>query len=257
MSYLPAQHAVLFPKQVELVVGNPLPSSVKLWCYPPNLRRGSRPNQPAPVILAIMGRGRNPGPSRRGVDLTGIISFAEKEDLAILVSRITEKMIRQMGEVFDSSTPIPSGPGAPSANTWVTISIPMERLGKDDKPDIKSESNEAAGGTSLDTADHYTKTILSPALNMPITTQCQSQLSELKKELFAVFKKWQGVVLQRVRDIRVMETTLQDHFEDQNFFGGRGRGYRGGRAGGRGGRGRGGMVTRTTGRHYQLGCVPM
>lgn len=254
MSQSPAQHAFLFPKQVELVARSLLTFSVKVWLY---LRRGSRPNQPTPASLAIMGRGRNPGPSRRGVDLTGIISFAEKEDLVILVSRITETMIRQMGDVFDSSTPTLVGPGTPNANTWVTISIPMERLGMDDKPDIKSESDETAGGTSVDTTDHNTGTIISPALSMPITTQCQPQLSELKKELFAVFKKWQGVVLQRVRDIRVMETTLQDHYEDQNFFGGRGRGYRGGRAGGRGGRGRGGVVPRTTGKYYQLGYFPM
>ena len=199
-----------------------------------------------------MGRGRNPGPSRRGVDLTGILSFAEKEDLVILVSRITEKMIRQMGEVFDSSPPTPTGPEAPNANTWVTISIPMDRLDLGDKPDIQSESDGTAGGTSIDTADHSTETNPSPTLDMPITTQCQSQLGELKKELFLVFKKWQGVVLQRVRDIRVMETTLRDQFDDQNFFGGRGRGYRGGRGRGRGGRGGGG--SRTTGKRSQLTC---
>ena len=193
-----------------------------------------------------MGRGRNPGTSRRGVDLTGIISFAEKEDLVILVSRITEKMIRQIGELFDLYPPTPAGPEAPKSNTWVTISIPMERLGLGDKPDIQSGKDGTAGGTSIDTADHSTEIIPSPALNTLITTQCQSQLGELKKELLVVFKKWQGVVLQRVRDIRVVETTLQDHFDDQSFFSGRGRGYRDGRGGGRGCRG--GVVSRTTGK---------
>lgn len=192
-----------------------------------------------------MGRGRNPGPSRRGVDLTGIISFAEKEDLVILVSRITEKMSRQVGEVFDTYPSTPAGPEVPKANTWVTISIPMERLDLGDRPDIQSKSDGTAGGPSIDTADHSTKTIPSPALNTLITTQCQSQLGELKKELLVVFKKWQGVVLQRVRDIRVMET-MQDHFDDQSFFGGRDRGYRSGRGGGRGCRG--GVVSRTTGK---------
>lgn len=199
-----------------------------------------------------MGRGRNPGPSRQGVDLTGILSFAEKEDLLILVSRITEKMIRQMGEVFDSSPPNPTSPETPNANTWVTISIPMETLDLDDKPNIQPKSDGTTGDTSVDIADHSTETIPSPTLNMPIPVQYQSQLGELKKELFVVFNKWQGAVLQRVRDIRVMGTTLQDQFDEQSFFGGRGRGYRGGRGGGRGGRGRGGVATRTTGKQYHL-----
>lgn len=203
-----------------------------------------------------MGRGRNPGPSRRGVDLTGIITFAEKEDLVILVSRITEKMIRQIGDVFDCPPPSPSDSGSSNASTWVTISIPIESLGLNDKCQNPQEGDETTEVTAVGAAGHGVKPSPSPSLDMPSTTNDgpPSQLGELKKELFVIFKKWQSIVLQRVRDIRVAADPPSTDFDGQCFSVGRGRGYRSGRGGGRGYRGRGGLVVQSTGKQYRQGC---
>lgn len=71
------------------------------------------------------------------------------------------------------------------------------------------------------------------------------QLSELKKEALAAFKKWQTLVLQRLRDI-----TVNDPQSTQTVARGRGRGGRGGggfrgRGGRGGGIGRGGLTIGT------------
>ena len=194
-----------------------------------------------------MGRGRNPGPSRRGVDLTGIITFAEKEDLTTLVSRITEKMLRQIGDVFDSNPPVPSDMVSSHTNTWVTVSIPTGTLGFDDNCQGLSEGVGLTEVVATGDLDYGTRPTLSPTPSLPGASQ--TQLSELKNELLAIFKKWQSTVMQRVRDLRVVaETPSQDYLHDQSLFAGRGRGHRGGRPGGRGYRGRGGVVIRSTGK---------
>ena len=199
-----------------------------------------------------MGRARNSGPSRRGVDLTGIITFAEKEDLIILVSRITEKMIRQISDVFDAPPPMPSDSGSSNTSTtWVTISVPIENLNLGDKSENPHEDDETTESAAAGVDVHDIDPALSPTLDMPSTTSDAPtpQLGELKKELFVIFKKWQSIVLQRVRDIRVAAEALpQDCHDSQSFFVGRGRGYPRGRGAVRGNRGRGGMVLRSTGK---------
>ena len=203
-----------------------------------------------------MGRARSAGPSRRSVDLTGIISLAEKEDLIILVARITENMTRQIGEVFDCSTPTPSDPGCSNANTWIDISIPLEKLKlKDDceNPATDKEQTVLPAETSRSgTGSTFcsTQNISNIAHKTP-----PCQLSELKKELLVIFRKWQSIVLQRVRDIRVTETMPQDHFDDQSFVRGRGRGIRGGRGAARGFQGRSSIAARSTGRYHHRGLL--
>lgn len=200
-----------------------------------------------------MGRGRNPGPSRRGVDLTGIITFAEKEDLITLISRITEKIARQIGDAFDSPPPTPSDSESSAANAWVTISVPIENLSLENSPRDLQETDEttqvaASGGPSHGTLS------LSPSMSSITHNGLEPQLGELKKELFVMFKKWQSTVLQRVRDIRVAaDAHPQDYFDDQTYFLRRGRGYRGGRGGGRGNRGRGGVAISSTGKQDRPG----
>ncbi|SPO05774.1 related to DUF726 domain protein [Cephalotrichum gorgonifer] len=170
-----------------------------------------------------MGRGHAQGPSRRGVDLTGVITFAEKEDLIILVSRITEKMIRQIGDVFDSPPPVPSG--AESPNTWVTISVATESQRVADGTQGQPQSIETTEDQATKVSGH--SSTYTPSLAHSMSEADENvpppQLGELKKELFVIFKKWQSTVLQRVRDIRVAEAAPPGHIHDSGFFGG-GRG---------------------------------
>ncbi|KAL2112482.1 hypothetical protein VUR80DRAFT_7479 [Thermomyces stellatus] len=157
-------------------------------------------------------------------------------------------MMRQIGDVFDSSSPTSFDPEGSNTNAWVTVSVPVKIPSLDNSRRVPQESDRS---TKVATAEHADHGALSPAPGIPSTTHGSSepQLSELKKELFVIFNKWQGTVLQRVRDIRVAaDTPSQDYSDDQTNFHGKGRGYRGGRDGGRGNRGRSGVIVRSTGK---------
>jgi hypothetical protein len=183
-----------------------------------------------------MARGRSQGPSRRGVDLAGIISPTDREDLITLVSRITEKMIRQIGDSFDSPPPAKPSSGALDGNSAAAIPVPGED---------KGSTNDQHGATGrIITIRDLTTGLAQQEPNTSTSTCSVAQLNELKKEVLVAFKKWQSTVIQRVRDIRVAGFSPNEHSDGQVFYPGN-RGFRGGRGGFRGGRGRGNMVSRT------------
>lgn len=171
-----------------------------------------------------MGRGGRSGGQqapRRPIDLTGTMSVAEKNDLNTLVNAITEQMLKNISNIFDSP-PLSPVQNEQGHHHWLSLSI---LHCKENKPP-KSSSKEHVRG---DGPKAYIQAheIIEKEEKKAMTPQ----LGELKKEAVVVFRKWQAALLTRLRDIHVAETTTT-----QSNIRGRGRGYRGS-ARGRGGRG--------------------
>ncbi|CAM1503862.1 Fc.00g014530.m01.CDS01 [Cosmosporella sp. VM-42] len=184
--------------------------------------------------MARGGRGGGQQQPRRPVDLTGVITAAERNDLATLVNAITEKIHNGISSIFDSPpvTPVQIEHGH---HHWLSLSL-MHR--KENRPSSLPSQNNKSGQPSKT----YAKThqIIEKEEKEAMTPQ----LRELKKEALVFFRKWQTNVLQRIRDVNV-----NDPNSPQGSFRGRGRGFRGARGarGGRGGRGggRGGLTLAT------------
>ncbi|KAF4961898.1 hypothetical protein FSARC_9974 [Fusarium sarcochroum] len=187
-----------------------------------------------------MGRGGRGSPApRRPVDLTGILSVAERNDLTTLITAITEKLHNDISIIFDSPpvTPTLGDLGDIGNHHWLALSL--QTNGKENvnpRPSSRgkgaSQRPQASAKVTQSTDKEDSETIT-------------PQLRELKKEALIFFRKWQSIFLQRLRDISVTES----NGPQANMRGrGRGnvRGARGGRVarGGRGG-GRGGLTLAT------------
>ncbi|KAK7228873.1 hypothetical protein V2G26_001043 [Clonostachys chloroleuca] len=183
------------------------------------------------------GRGGHGHSARRLVDLTGILSVAERNDLSTLVIAITERMHTDISATFDSPvvTPIDAGNGH---HNWLTLPLLCHKEGKKDISSVNSKpKHPKKRGKTYDkvhsTIEREEKEAMTP------------QLGELKKEALTFFRKWQSLILQRMKDVAVTEPKAP-HPGGR----GRGRGFRGddsfrGR-GGRGGKaGRGGLTLAT------------
>ncbi|PTB79254.1 DUF726-domain-containing protein [Trichoderma longibrachiatum ATCC 18648] len=121
------------------------------------------------------GRGGSSHGQRRPVDLTGIISIAEKNDLLTLINAITERMARDISNVFDSP---PVNRSTSRSHSLIGLKHPnVSKSFEKTREIIEKEEQEA----------------MTP------------QLRELKKEAMVFFRKWQSTVLQRIRDIAVNE----------------------------------------------------
>lgn len=183
------------------------------------------------------GRGGHGHSARRPVDLTGILSVAERNDLSTLVIAITERMHTDISATFDSPvvTPIDAGNGH---HNWLTLPLLCHKEGKKDISSVNSKPKhpKKRGKTYnkvYSTIEREEEEAMTP------------QLGELKKEALTFFRKWQSLILQRMKDVAVTEPKAS-HPGGR----GRGRGFRGddsfrGR-GGRGGKaGRGGLTLAT------------
>ena len=170
------------------------------------------------------GRGGHNQPPRRPVDLTGTISLAEKNDLCTLVNAITEKIHKEISNIFDAP-PLHLVENEQGHNHGLLRSL-LHRDDKENKPPSYQPSSMAKG----DGSKTYIKTheIIEKEEQEALTPQ----LKELKKEALVFFRKWQNSILQRMRDINV-----NDPAQLQNNVRGRGRGMRGSPSRGRGGRG--------------------
>ena len=175
------------------------------------------------------GRGGHGPHNRRLIDLGESISLAEKKDLLTLVSAITDRQHNDISTIFDSP------PVSPVDNThghhhWLALPLLCKKESKlNIMPSVHMHKTNSA-------PNNYEKThdIIEKEEKQAMTPQ----LSELKKEALAAFKKWQALVLQRLRDI-----TVHDPQSTQAAVRGRGRGGRGG-GGFRGRGGRGGGIGR-------------
>lgn len=189
-------------------------------------------------------RGSSHQTVRRPVDLTGILSVAEKNDFITLVNAITENMHKDVSNMFDSP-PVRPVQGEHEQHHWLSLPLLHRRESNKENASTINTFRDNASDASSTT---YAKTHQS--IQKEENEAMTPQLRELKKEALAFFRKWQGNVLQRLREINVNDAT-----PCSPAFRGRGRGARGGyradRAGrigraGRGGRGgRGGPVALT------------
>ncbi|KAM0348428.1 hypothetical protein ACHAPU_004401 [Fusarium lateritium] len=190
-----------------------------------------------------MGRGGRGTPvPRRPVDLTGILSVAERNDLTTLITAITEKLHNDISVIFDSPpvTPTLGDVGDIGHHHWLALSIQTNG-----KENINPQSRSLEKGvTKVPIASQ-------PSVDTPEQAEKENsetatpQLRELKKEALTFFRKWQSIFLQRLRDISVSEsTTSQSNMRGRGR--GNARGVRGGRVarGGRGGA-RGGLTLAT------------
>lgn len=182
------------------------------------------------------GRGGHGPHPRRLIDLGETISLAEKKDLLTLVSAITDRQHNDISTIFDSP------PVSPVDNThghhhWLALPLLCKKESKlNIMPSVHVHKTNSTDNTYAKTHD-----IIEKEEKQAMTPQ----LSELKKEALAAFKKWQTLVLQRLRDI-----TVNDPQSTQTVARGRGRGGRGGggfrgRGGRGGGIGRGGLTIGT------------
>jgi hypothetical protein len=179
------------------------------------------------------GRGGHQQP-RRPVDLTGFLSTAEKNDLFTLINAITEKLHNDITSIFESS-PVTPTTCENGHHHWLLMPLLRPRDGISHAAHLMKEIRKTNEPTSYEKAhdiiDKEEKQSMSP------------QLGELKKEAEAYFRKWQTLLLQRVRDI-----VVNDIPDAQGGHRGRGRGVRGavrGRGGRGGGQSRGGLTLAT------------
>ncbi|KAH7157105.1 hypothetical protein EDB81DRAFT_929316 [Dactylonectria macrodidyma] len=161
--------------------------------------------------MARGGRGGSQQPVRRPVDLTGIISIAERNDLATLINAITEKIHNGISITFDSPPVTPIQDDF-NQHHWLSLSLPNSTPNGQASHVSLNNTGQAApdSGCKSETDDKKGSEAMVP------------QLQELRKEAIVFFRKWQSAVLHRVRDISV--TDLND---PQSGFRGRGRGFRG------------------------------
>lgn len=189
--------------------------------------------------MAPQGRGGR-WPSKRPIDLTGKLSLAEKNDYNTLVSAITDKLLNNISSIFDSP-PVSPVESAHGFHHW--LSLPLIHR-KENKPSLPASQAVKAGGLS------ETYTMAHQIIEKEEKEAMTPQLKELKKDALTFFRKWQGNVLTRLRELKVNDPNAE---QEASRGRGRGRGARGGRGprGGRGGRGggRGGgaMLTLATG----------
>ncbi|KAG6138502.1 hypothetical protein E4U12_008176 [Claviceps purpurea] len=176
-----------------------------------------------------MGRGsRGSGhqTARLPVDLTGIISSAEKNDLTTLVNAITENMHRDMSNMFDSP-PVRTIREETEQDHWLSLPLRRRRGSNKENLSVLEKIRESLHGSSSTTYEKAHRTIEKEE-NEAMTPQ----LRELKKEALVYFRKWQGSVLQRLREIIVNESVPYTSGSRT-----RRRGVRGGNRGGRSDRG--------------------
>lgn len=179
-----------------------------------------------------MARGRGGGnhSQRRVVDLTGAISIAEKNDLETLVKAITDRMARDISNIFDSP-PVAPIQGDHGHHKWLLLPLLHHKQ-------HRSTSHSLMGLIHANPSNTYDKAreIIEKEEKQAMTPQ----LRELKKEALTFFDKWRSIVFQRLDNVVVND---QQCFQGSSR--GRGRGLRGApraRGGGRGGRG--GGITR-------------
>ncbi|KAL6808989.1 hypothetical protein GGI42DRAFT_350474 [Trichoderma sp. SZMC 28013] len=176
-----------------------------------------------------MARGRGGGhhSQRRAVDLTGIISSAEKNDLETLVKAITDRIARDISNIFDSPPVVPIQ-GDHGHHHWLLLPLLHHKQNR-------SASHSFMGLRHVNSSKTFDKAreIIEKEEKVAMTPQ----LRELKKEALNFFGKWQAIVMQRLQEVAVNDQQCL-----QGSSRGRGRGLRGAS---RGRGGRGGGITRS------------
>lgn len=186
--------------------------------------------------MARGGRGGLHHSTRKPVDLSRLISAAERNDLVTLVTAITDKVFQDVCTVFDSPPVSPVNNDAVSAiqnQHW--LSRPVHHHHNDQNIPPSNMIPDAKGDGSKSFIKAHKIVEEEQASMTP-------QLRELKKEAANTLRKWQGLVLVRLRDIVVPGLDITTAGGSHGRGRGRG-GFRGGTRG-RGGRGNSAAASR-------------
>lgn len=167
------------------------------------------------------GRGGSQNAPHRPVDLTGIISVAERNDLATLINSITERMHRDMVDIFDSPPVTPIQDDHHGQNPYYWLLLPRHHEKENAVPKAPSTITVQVDDVRTNNKVHH---VIEKEQKEQKDQEdsVTSQLGELKKETSAFFRKWQANVLQRIKDVHVSESS-----NARNNQRGRGRGSRG------------------------------
>lgn len=137
---------------------------------------------------------------KRPVDLTGIISVTEKNDIITLVNSIMDKMSDEIYDLFDIPKPVGEKLGN-LENELRCLSLdtshPSQTHTGNGRPTSSSSSNRVSKKppkTNDATSD----------------LSIDNQLGELQKEAIAFFGKWQASVVQRLAELSVSEQPLTE-----------------------------------------------
>ncbi|KAK2018830.1 DUF726-domain-containing protein [Colletotrichum eremochloae] len=177
-----------------------------------------------------MGGSRRPQRRRTQTDLTGVLTLDEKNELISLVSNILDNMQDQISNIFHSPPITPATVEDPN-NSWLSLSLFKNTSNAITQPQSaanKENVRPSSASTQQNTAKTYNRAheIVEKEEKEAMTPQLQ----ELKKECLVVFKKWQGNVLTRAKDISVRVPEASTSPTDRGGRGGRGtRGGRGDR----------------------------
>ncbi|KAK1674425.1 hypothetical protein BDP55DRAFT_694805 [Colletotrichum godetiae] len=185
-----------------------------------------------------MAGSRRPHGQRRRTqtDLTGVLTLEEKNELINLVSNILDSMQDQISNIFHSPPITPATTEDPQ-HSWLSLSLLKKGNSKPAVPQTQpsankenagsaSTSNQQKGGLTYNKAHEIVEKEEKEAMT--------PQLQELKKECLVVFRKWQGNVLTRAKDISVKDPEASAASAGRG--GGRGAGGRGTTPRDRGGR---------------------
>jgi hypothetical protein len=160
-----------------------------------------------------MGRSKGPAARRRPVNLAGILTLAEKDQLATLANNIIHKMERQISCQFTLPKNMPSSRGSHSADDtnseWSHSSTDVgsldptsQLMGKEiynSPPPVQHPCNN----TISTKPSHIRALSDNGTLCNGDDSIMTSQLTELKKEVLYLFGKWQSAVLTRVGELEV------------------------------------------------------
>lgn len=160
--------------------------------------------------------------------------MAEKNDLIVLTNAVTERLHKDLCVVFDSPPVTPINHDQQGHHHWLAKSLTLHSHSKHNQKHTELPSSNIQPNTQGDGSQSF-KTAHS-IIEKEEQEAMTPQLRELKKEAVASFKKWQNLVLLRIRDLVVQEPDVSSRPNQ------RGRGGRGGERGGLRGRGgRGGI----------------
>lgn len=159
------------------------------------------------------GAGQSP---RRQVDLTGIVSVAEKNDLLALVGDITENMLKNITSVFESPAlaPLQELTDGSCHPNCMTQALQTHRRNQERNRQDGKKVNSAAKASRPGTANSA----------RPESKSTSPQLAELRKESVLFFNKWQTTLTQRLKEITILSPPVRS--TDSAI--GRSRGGRGG-----------------------------
>ncbi|KAJ9149285.1 DUF726-domain-containing protein [Pleurostoma richardsiae] len=156
------------------------------------------------------GGGRRPATPKREADLTGLLTPGQKAELVQLVTRVTDRLYKQLNDIFDCPPLSDSMNIQNRLKTWLVVppqlSLNADSSQSDQKEDTKAP--ELQRGKDNDLA-HQDEARAQGVIEKEEREALTPSMSELKKEVLVHFKKWQTSMLKRVSDISVSNTTQQ------------------------------------------------